>query len=120
MLVLNWTFRGTRTLTDAPVGLVLSANTVRNCGIFPCGSAKVLAALPVYSSRIVPAANWVAKVLESKSPLLVVRQVVKGMVARGFGRIIQIGSEVVELGNPRFAAYVAAKAARRGCTAGAA
>jgi 3-oxoacyl-[acyl-carrier protein] reductase len=51
-----------------------------------------------------------------KSPLLVVRQVVKGMVARGFGRIIQIGSEVVELGNPRFATYVAAKAAQLGQT----
>ena len=35
---------------------------------------------------------------------------------REFGRIIHIGSEVVELGNPRFANYVAAKAAQLGLT----
>ncbi len=51
-----------------------------------------------------------------KSPLLVMQQVVRGMIARGFGRIIQIGSEVVELGNERFANYVAAKAAQLGQT----
>ena len=51
-----------------------------------------------------------------KSPLLVLQQVVRSMIARGFGRVIQIGSEVVELGNPRFAAYVAAKAAQLGQT----
>ncbi|MBW8747186.1 MAG: SDR family NAD(P)-dependent oxidoreductase, partial [Acidobacteria bacterium] len=33
-----------------------------------------------------------------------------------FGRIIQIGSEVFELGNPRFANYVAAKGAQLGQT----
>jgi len=38
------------------------------------------------------------------------------MRARGFGRIVQIGSEVVEAGNPRFASYVAAKAAQLGQT----
>jgi 3-oxoacyl-[acyl-carrier protein] reductase len=51
-----------------------------------------------------------------KSPLLILQQVVRGMIARGFGRIIQIGSEVVELGNERFANYVAAKAAQLGQT----
>lgn len=51
-----------------------------------------------------------------KSPLLILQQVLSGMVARGFGRIIQIGSEVVEIGNPRFANYVAAKAAQLGQT----
>jgi len=45
-----------------------------------------------------------------KSPLLILQQVVAGMKSRGFGRIIQIGSEVFELGNPMFAHYVAAKA----------
>ncbi len=35
-----------------------------------------------------------------KSPLLILRQVVAGMKSRGFGRIIQIGSEVFELGQP--------------------
>src|SRR5271168_4370439 len=51
-----------------------------------------------------------------KSPLLLVKQVVAGMKSRGFGRIIQIGSEVFELGNPMFAHYVAAKAAQLGQT----
>jgi 3-oxoacyl-[acyl-carrier protein] reductase len=51
-----------------------------------------------------------------KSPLLILQQVLSGMITRGFGRIIQIGSEVVEVGNPRFANYVAAKAAQLGQT----
>jgi 3-oxoacyl-[acyl-carrier protein] reductase len=51
-----------------------------------------------------------------KSPLLLVQQVLDGMRERGFGRIIQIGSEVFELGNPRFANYVAAKGAQLGQT----
>lgn len=51
-----------------------------------------------------------------KSPLLLVQAVLPGMRQRRFGRIIQIGSEVVELGNPRFANYVAAKAAQLGQT----
>jgi 3-oxoacyl-[acyl-carrier protein] reductase len=51
-----------------------------------------------------------------KSPLLVVQAVLPGMRESGFGRIIQIGSEVVELGNPSFANYVAAKAAQLGQT----
>ena len=51
-----------------------------------------------------------------KSPLLMVKAVLPGMRERGFGRVIQIGSEVVELGNVRFANYVAAKAAQLGQT----
>jgi 3-oxoacyl-[acyl-carrier protein] reductase len=51
-----------------------------------------------------------------KSPLLILHQVLAGMKSRGFGRIIQIGSEVFELGNPRFANYVAAKGAQLGQT----
>lgn len=51
-----------------------------------------------------------------KSPLLLLQAVLPGMRQRGFGRVIQIGSEVVELGNPRFANYVAAKAAQLGQT----
>ncbi len=51
-----------------------------------------------------------------KSPLLLLQAALPGMRARRFGRIIQIGSEVVELGNPRFANYVAAKAAQLGQT----
>ena len=51
-----------------------------------------------------------------KSPLLLTQAVLPGMRSRGFGRIIQIGSEVVEIGNPRFANYVAAKGAQLGQT----
>jgi 3-oxoacyl-[acyl-carrier protein] reductase len=51
-----------------------------------------------------------------KSPLLLLKQVLPGMRERDFGRIIQVGSEVFELGNPRFANYVAAKGAQLGLT----
>ncbi len=51
-----------------------------------------------------------------KSPLLLLKRVLPGMRARGFGRIINIGSEVMELGNPRFANYVSAKGAQLGLT----
>lgn len=51
-----------------------------------------------------------------KSPLILLQQVLPGMKARRWGRVINIGSEVVELGNPRFANYVAAKAAQLGLT----
>jgi 3-oxoacyl-[acyl-carrier protein] reductase len=51
-----------------------------------------------------------------KSPLLLVKQLLPGMKERGYGRIIQIGSEVFEVGSPRFANYVAAKGAQLGLT----
>ena len=51
-----------------------------------------------------------------KSPLLLVKEVVPGMKRRGFGRIINIGSEVVDIGNAKFANYVSAKAAQLGLT----
>jgi 3-oxoacyl-[acyl-carrier protein] reductase len=51
-----------------------------------------------------------------KSPLLLLKQVLPGMKEHGFGRIIQIGSEVFEIGNPKFANYVAAKGAQLGLT----
>ena len=51
-----------------------------------------------------------------KSPLLILKEVVAGMKSRRFGRVIQIGSEVFELGNPMFANYVAAKGAQLGQT----
>jgi 3-oxoacyl-[acyl-carrier protein] reductase len=51
-----------------------------------------------------------------KSPLLLLKQVIDGMKERRFGRIIQIGSEVFEVGNPNFANYVAAKGAQLGQT----
>lgn len=51
-----------------------------------------------------------------KSPLLLLQAVLPGMRRRKFGRVVQIGSEVVELGNARFANYVSAKAAQLGQT----
>lgn len=51
-----------------------------------------------------------------KSPLLLVQEVLPGMRTRKFGRIINIGSEVFEIGNPRFANYVSAKGAQLGLT----
>jgi 3-oxoacyl-[acyl-carrier protein] reductase len=51
-----------------------------------------------------------------KSPLLLVKLVLPGMRLHGFGRIINIGSEVAELGNPKFANFVSAKAAQLGLT----
>lgn len=51
-----------------------------------------------------------------KSPLLLVKEVVGEMKRKRQGRIIQIGSEVFELGHPEFANYVAAKGAQLGQT----
>jgi 3-oxoacyl-[acyl-carrier protein] reductase len=51
-----------------------------------------------------------------KSPLLLVQAVLPQMKSRKFGRIIQIGSEVFELGVPEFSNYVSAKGAQLGLT----
>ena len=51
-----------------------------------------------------------------KSPLLLLQAALPGMRQCRWGRVIQIGSEVVELGNPQFANYVAAKGAQLGQT----
>jgi 3-oxoacyl-[acyl-carrier protein] reductase len=51
-----------------------------------------------------------------KSPLILTKLLIPGMKERRYGRIVHIGSEVVELGNPRFAHYVAAKSAQLGLT----
>jgi 3-oxoacyl-[acyl-carrier protein] reductase len=51
-----------------------------------------------------------------KSPLILTQAVIGGMKARKWGRIIQIGSEVFEMGVPRFSHYVAAKGAQLGLT----
>jgi 3-oxoacyl-[acyl-carrier protein] reductase len=51
-----------------------------------------------------------------KSPLLLVQAVLASMKERRFGRIINIGSEVVECGVPLFSSYVSAKGAQLGLT----
>ena len=52
----------------------------------------------------------------AKAPLLLTKAVMNGMKKKGWGRIINIGSEVVDLGNPNFSNYVTAKSAVVGMT----
>ena len=49
-----------------------------------------------------------------KSPYLLTRACLPAMKRNGFGRIINIGSEVFHLGVPNFSAYVAAKGGQNG------
>ncbi|MFO1052271.1 MAG: 3-oxoacyl-ACP reductase family protein [Planctomycetota bacterium] len=51
-----------------------------------------------------------------KSPFLLTRAVLPHMKERRFGRIINIGSEVLKRGVPNFSPYVAAKGAQDGWT----
>jgi 3-oxoacyl-[acyl-carrier protein] reductase len=51
-----------------------------------------------------------------KSPLLLTRAFLPTMKSRGWGRIIQIGSEVFTIGNANSSAYVSAKGAQLGLT----
>jgi len=51
-----------------------------------------------------------------KAPLLLTQEVLPAMKKKGSGRIINIGSEVIQLGNPNFANYVTAKSAQLGMT----
>ncbi|WP_147944343.1 SDR family oxidoreductase [Microbispora sp. CSR-4] len=51
-----------------------------------------------------------------KAPLLILQAVLPGMREAGSGRIVNVGSEVTDLGNPELGHYVAAKAAMHGLT----
>ena len=51
-----------------------------------------------------------------KSPVLLAKAVVPGMKQRKYGRIVNIGSEVLEKGVPEFSNYVSAKGAQLGLT----
>lgn len=51
-----------------------------------------------------------------KSPYLLTRAVLPFMKQQKWGRIINIGSEVLQIGRPNFSAYVAAKGAQNGWT----
>ena len=51
-----------------------------------------------------------------KSPLILTKAVLGSMKRRGYGRIINIGSEVFERGVPEFSNYVSAKGAQLGLT----
>ncbi|WP_182883839.1 MULTISPECIES: SDR family oxidoreductase [unclassified Microbispora] len=51
-----------------------------------------------------------------KAPLLLLQAVLPGMREAGSGRIVNVGSEVADLGNAEFGHYVSAKAAMHGLT----
>lgn len=51
-----------------------------------------------------------------KAPLIILHEVLPDMKARGYGRIINIGSEVLEVGNAIYGHYVSAKGAMLGLT----
>ncbi|MGJ8654587.1 MAG: SDR family NAD(P)-dependent oxidoreductase [Opitutaceae bacterium] len=51
-----------------------------------------------------------------KSPFLLTQAVVGDMKTKGWGRIVNLTSEVVELGVPNFSAYVAAKGGQKSWT----
>lgn len=51
-----------------------------------------------------------------KSPFLITRAILPAMKEKKWGRIINIGSEVFQLGVPEFSAYVAAKGGQNGWT----
>lgn len=51
-----------------------------------------------------------------KSPFLLTKATLAHMKEQGWGRIVNIGSEVFDRGVPNFSAYVAAKGAQRGWT----
>lgn len=51
-----------------------------------------------------------------KAPLELLQEVLPDMRSTGYGRVINIGSEVTDLGTPEFAHYVGAKSAMHGLT----
>ncbi|WP_211279055.1 SDR family oxidoreductase [Sutcliffiella halmapala] len=51
-----------------------------------------------------------------KAPLLLTKAVLSGMKQKQEGRIINIGSEVIQLGNSNFSSYVTAKSSQLGMT----
>ena len=51
-----------------------------------------------------------------KAPLLLAKAILPSMKEKGEGRIINIGSEVIQIGNANFANYVTAKSAQLGMT----
>ncbi|WMX53339.1 SDR family oxidoreductase [Peribacillus sp. R9-11] len=51
-----------------------------------------------------------------KAPLLLTKAILPGMKKKNEGRIINIGSEVIQMGNPNFSNYVTAKSSQIGMT----
>lgn len=86
------------------------------------GSVDILVvnATPAQPQRLIEQYDW--DFFQSminffvKSPYLLTRAALPGMKERHWGRIINIGSEVFQLGVPNFTAYVAAKGGQNGFT----
>ena len=78
----------------------------------------VLNATPPQPQKALEDTEWsdVESMLDAfvKSPFLLSRAVVPGMKGKRWGRLIHIGSEVVDQGTPHFASYVAAKGGQNG------
>lgn len=78
----------------------------------------VVNATPSQPRRALEAYRWsdVQPMLDAfvKSPFLLAQQVVPHMRDQRWGRIVQIGSEVLDEGTPGFSAYVAAKGGQNG------
>lgn len=62
--------------------------------------------------------DWVQTMIDFfiKSPFLLTQACLPGMKEKGWGRLINIGSEVFNRGTPNFTAYVAAKGGQAGLT----
>lgn len=60
--------------------------------------------------------HWAQMKYCAKAPVLLMGEILQRWKARGSGRLINIGSEVVNIGNAQFAHYVSAKAAMMGLT----
>jgi 3-oxoacyl-[acyl-carrier protein] reductase len=72
---------------------------------------------PVIPVREVRWADFLAQLdYFVKAPTLLLQACLDDMQALGFGRVINIGSEVANLGNPEFGHYASAKAAQHGLT----
>ncbi|MBX0358393.1 SDR family NAD(P)-dependent oxidoreductase [Halobacillus sp. Nhm2S1] len=72
---------------------------------------------PEYSLEEVTWEDYLDQLLfTTKAPLLLTKAVIPSMKEEKWGRIINIGSEVVELGNAHFSNYVTAKSAVVGMT----
>lgn len=86
------------------------------------GSVDILVPNATLDQPVNPIENYTWEDYEAmirffiKSPFLLTQAVVAEMKERRWGRIVNLGSEVVELGAPNFSAYVAAKGGQKAWT----
>ncbi|MGJ8676458.1 MAG: SDR family NAD(P)-dependent oxidoreductase [Akkermansiaceae bacterium] len=86
------------------------------------GSVDILVPNATLEQPIMPIEDYTWEDYEAmihffiKSPFLLTQAVLKDMKAKQWGRIVNLGSEVVEQGTPNFSAYVAAKGGQKAWT----